>query len=198
MATLRLKELFADNRTYAHENCVSSVARSIAVEMGMDLGDIRTVGTAGRLHDIGKLAVPNRILHKPGSLTHAEFKMIRKHPEAGFGMLRGIVLPEGVSEAIVAHHERSDGSGYPFCLSGKEIPVTARILAVADVAAAMTEPRSYRPALAMDEVFEELIKVPGRYDGVVVDAFRNVVDRGRTAWARRRWTDEPALLRLAS
>jgi len=149
--------------------------------MGLPEKDVTGLYISGLLHDIGKVGVPVEILAKPGRLTDAEMALIRRHPQTSYEVLKVIDFPWPVAEAILQHHERLDGSGYPRGLKGKEIIREARILAVADVVDAMINHRPYRPARSIEEVKEELRKGRGKlYDPEVVDACLKVIEEDQT------------------
>jgi HD-GYP domain-containing protein (c-di-GMP phosphodiesterase class II) len=133
---------------------------------------IESLKIAAILHDVGKIAIPDHILLKPGRLTAEEFAVIRTHSEAGEKILRPILLFDQERRIILHHHERWDGKGYPAGLKGEEIPFLSRILMVADSFDAMTNARPYRPAMNLDYASEELRKNRDlQFDGRVVDAF---------------------------
>lgn len=128
------------------------------------------------MHDIGKISIPGEILSKPGRLSSAEFALIRVHPEAGYDMVRSIDFPWPVSDIVLEHHERLDGSGYPRGLAGDQISHGAMIVAVADVVEAMSSHRPYRPALGVEAALDEIRKNCGRlYHPSVVDACERIV-----------------------
>jgi HD-GYP domain-containing protein (c-di-GMP phosphodiesterase class II) len=138
---------------------------------------VARVRLAGILHDIGKVAVPDAILHKPGKPTEEEWATIRRHPELGAQILEHPSLAD-VRRWVAAHHERPDGKGYPLGLSGTAIPVEARILAVADAYEAMTSDRSYRASIGHEAARAELQRFAGsQFDPAVVEALRTVVGR---------------------
>ena len=160
-----------DPYTAGHQQRVAHLARAIAQEMGLSLGQIEGIRMAGAIHDIGKIAVPAEILSKPGKITETEFGIIKTHPQVGYDILKGIEFPWPVAKIVLQHQERLDGSGYPAGLKGDEIILEARILAVADVVEAMASHRPYRPALGIDRALEEISKNRGiLYDADVVDA----------------------------
>ena len=160
-----------DPYTAGHQQRVTHLARAIASEMGLSLGQIEGIRMAGAIHDIGKIAVPAEILSKPGKITETEFGIIKTHPQVGYDILKGIEFPWPVAKIVLQHQERLDGSGYPAGLKGDEIILEARILAVADVVEAMASHRPYRPALGIDRALEEISKNRGiLYDADVVDA----------------------------
>jgi len=159
-----------DPYTQGHELRVASLAKRLGREMGLPDDTLNGISMAGLLHDIGKLRVPAEILTKPGQLSGAEFALIREHPEQGFEILSHIDFPWPIAEIVHQHHERMDGSGYPLKLSGDEILLPARILAVADVVEAMASHRPYRPALGLDKAMDEITTHPEAFDAAVVAA----------------------------
>jgi diguanylate cyclase (GGDEF)-like protein/putative nucleotidyltransferase with HDIG domain len=140
-----------DQHTHGHTERVRDIATMIAEDMGLGRDEIDAVRTAAMLHDIGKLAVPDYILSKPGQLTEEEMKKIRTHTLVGAAILEPVKFPWPVVPAIRSHHEWLDGSGYPESLANDDIPLGARILAVADVYDALLSHRPYRPAMTVQE-----------------------------------------------
>jgi putative nucleotidyltransferase with HDIG domain len=171
--------------TAQHSERVGALARSIGVEIGVEGVDLEVLHWAGLLHDIGKLAVPEEILTKPGRLTPEEWIQVQRHPAVGSELLRTISSGlEPVAAAVRAHHERWDGSGYPDGLAGEDIPLAGRIVTVADVYDALTHPRAYRrDAYTAAAAIEFLVASVGRqFDRRVVEAFRVVLGiQGATA-----------------
>lgn len=160
-----------------HSETVGRYAEMMAVELGIPQERVARVRLAGILHDIGKVAVPDAILHKPGKPTEEEWATIRRHPELGAQILEHPSLAD-VRRWVAAHHERPDGKGYPLGLSGTAIPVEARILAVADAYEAMTSDRSYRASIGHEAARAELQRFAGsQFDPAVVEALRTVVGR---------------------
>ena len=160
-----------DPYTAGHQQRVANLARAIAVEMGISEDKIEGIKMAGIIHDIGKIAVPAQILTKPGVLTDLEFNLIKTHAQVGYDILKTIDFPWPIAQMVHQHHERMDGSGYPQGLSGKDILLGARILAVADVVEAMASHRPYRPALGIDKALDEISRNRGvLFDPEVVDA----------------------------
>jgi PAS domain S-box-containing protein/putative nucleotidyltransferase with HDIG domain len=154
-----------------HQKRVAQLACEIAGEIDLSEKQIDRLRTSSILHDIGMIYMPTEILTKPAPLTEIERLMIKVHPRVGYEILKGIEFPWPVAEIVLQHHERLDGSGYPKGLSGWDILLPARILAVADVVAAMTAPRPYRPGLGIEMALEELTKNQGiLYDERIVDA----------------------------
>jgi diguanylate cyclase (GGDEF)-like protein/putative nucleotidyltransferase with HDIG domain len=148
-----------DHTTHTHLQRVRTYAVEIAKEIGLSRDEIEALRAAALLHDIGKLAVPEHIINKPGKLTPEEFEKMKVHPIVGAEILDRVAFPYPVAPIVRAHHERWDGSGYPAGLAGPEIPVGARILAVVDCLDALASDRQYRPAIplnrAMDTVREK-------------------------------------------
>lgn len=153
-----------------HQKKVSNLARAIAREMGLTHDMTEGIGIAGVIHDIGEISVPVRVLNKPARLTGMEYSLIKAHPQSGYNILKKAELPYHVAEIVLQHHERLNGSGYPKGLKGIEIFLEARILAVADVAEAITSQRPCRPALGINAALDEIKKNKGiLYDAGVVE-----------------------------
>ena len=160
-----------DPYTAGHQRRVSNLARGIATEMGVSKDQIQGVRMAGVIHDIGKISVPGEILSKPGKISQNELGIIKEHPQVGYNILKTVDFPWPIAQIVLQHHERMDGSGYPNAISGENILLEARILAVADVVEAMASHRPYRPALGIDLALNEISKNRGSsYDSKVVDA----------------------------
>jgi HD-GYP domain-containing protein (c-di-GMP phosphodiesterase class II) len=138
--------------TARHSAGVAEIADGIAATLALDSATRGLLRRAALLHDIGKLGVSNRILDKPGSLTSGEWGSVRRHPRLSLVILRGVPALADVARLAVMHHERLDGSGYPYGMTASELDLPARILQVADVAEALTAERPYRAALPIDEV----------------------------------------------
>ncbi len=156
--------------TAGHQQRVTHLAWAIAKEMGLSEKRIDGIRTAGLIHDLGKICVPAEILGKPGLMTEAEFSVVKTHPEVGYNILKTIDFPCSVAQIVLQHHERMDGSGYPKGLSGREILLEARILAVADVVEAIALHRPYRPALGLQKALQEISQNRGiLYDVEVVN-----------------------------
>ena len=161
-----------DPYTAGHERRVAELCgRPSAQKLGLDTDDLRLLRLAATVHDIGKITVPAEILSKPTRLSEAEFAMIKGHSEAGWELLEPAGLPASVTDAVLQHHERLDGSGYPAGLRDDEIGEFARIVAVADVVEAMSSHRPYRPAIGVEPALEEIEQGRGvRYDERAADA----------------------------
>jgi putative nucleotidyltransferase with HDIG domain len=160
-----------DPYTAGHQRRVAQLACAIAREIRLSPEQIRGIRVLGFLHDIGKIAVPAEILSRPGKISPNEFNIIQMHPETGYDIIKDIEFPWPVARAILEHHERLDGSGYPKGLTDPDISKEAKILAVADVVEAMASHRPYRPGLGIDQALEEISRMKGvLYDPQVVDA----------------------------
>ena len=167
-----------DPYTAGHQRRVAKLAATIAGEMGLPQDQARGIFLAGLIHDVGKIHIPAEILSKPGKLTALEMQFIQTHAQAGYDIIKGVEFPWPIAEAVLQHHERLDGSGYPRGLVAEAVIVEARILAVADVTEAIMAHRPYRPALGLDAALAEIESGKGRlYDPAAVDAcivlFRN-------------------------
>jgi len=160
-----------DLYTADHERRVARLAVALAREMGLSVERAVGICVAAAIHDIGNVYTPDSILNKPERLDQEEMRVARNHAEASYYMLEGLSLPWSVTQIVRQHHERMDGSGYPDGLSGDDILLEARVLAVADVVEAMTSPRPQRSALGIEEALKELSAKRGSlYDPDVVDA----------------------------
>lgn len=169
-----------DSYTRDHSQNVSEWAAALAAEIGVEAGHAELVRTAGLLHDIGKVSVPDHILLKDGRLTADERRTIQGHSAAGERILKGAVSQEMLAW-VRAHHERWDGTGYPDGLVGPDIPLEGRILAVCDAFDAMTSNRAYRQALERAEALDELRSCAGtQFDPALVEAFARVLAAGAT------------------
>jgi hypothetical protein len=171
-----------DYYTRGHSERVSRASVMIARTIGMREDRVQSVRYAGILHDIGKLGVPTRLLHKSGALSEAEYAAIKLHPMRGVEMIRDIEFLHEAYAGIMHHHERLDGLGYPMGLRGEDIPEFARVIAVADAFDSMTSTRSYREARSVEEAVEELRRWAGvQFDERLVEAF--VVALARDGWS---------------
>ncbi len=161
-----------DIYTSGHSQRVTEISVAIARELGMPQESIDKIRLAGLVHDIGKIGIKESVLNKPASLTDEEFEHIKSHCEAGERILTPIVEDEEILKAVRHHHERYDGMGYPDGLRGEQIPLGARILAVADTFDAMTSERPYRAAMSDEAACAEIERCKGtQFDPEVADAF---------------------------
>ena len=173
-----------DNETAGHNERVANLSVRIGRAMGLDNGKLRVLAHAGLLHDIGKLATPDAILHKPGRLTPEEAEIMKSHPTRGLDILAKLGNFKQETAAIMAHHERLDGSGYPYGLKGKEIPIEARVIAVVDTYDAITSDRPYRPARTREVAFAILHKERGvTLDTTCVNAIFQVLAPVERQWS---------------
>ena len=166
---------FRDDDTGQHTRRVGRIAASLAAGLGVSSAEVELINRAAQLHDVGKIGVPDQILLKPGKLTQEEYQIMQRHSSIGAEILAGgrSSLIQTAAEIAHHHHERWDGSGYPAGLSGEEIPIGARVVALADVLDALSHNRPYRGAWPLQEVLEEIYRQAGQhFDPRVVDAFR--------------------------
>ena len=168
-----------DAYTRGHSERVAELSRRIAIVVGLTDDDIAAVGEAGLLHDIGKIGVPERVLHEPGPLSAEDWQAMRRHPVVGAQIVAPFDFFARAAPLIRHHHERWDGSGSPDGLAGQAIPVGARIVAVADVFDALTSTRAYRAAVGRDVALAHLLAEAGRtLDEHVVAACVDVLRLG--------------------
>jgi two-component system, cell cycle response regulator len=161
-----------DAELHRHARAVAALATRVAAALGLDAHARATVACAAELHDLGKVAIPAGILHKPGPLDPEETARLRRHVEIGEAMMREAPALRAAAAVVRASHERWDGAGYPDGLAGAAIPLGARIVAVADAYAAMTAGRPYRAARTAAEALAELRSAAGtQFDPAVVDAW---------------------------
>lgn len=163
-------------REQQHSERVSEYCESIALSLGWDSYKVNKIRVAGKLHDIGKIGISEEILNKEGKLNELEWNIMKQHTIKGASILEGTNEYKDMGIVISAHHERWDGTGYPKGLQGEEIPIMARIIAVADAYDAMTSQRTYKNALSQEEAVAELIKCSGsQFDSSIVFVFVNKV-----------------------
>lgn len=170
---------------YGHVHRVSGVSISIGEVLGLAPIELDRLSTVGVLHDVGKLHVDSNLLSKPSSLADLEVEHMQRHTLFGFAMTADL-FERDVAEAILFHHERYDGSGYPHGRAGDEIPLLARIVAVADAYDAITSERSYQPALPSTYAMNEIRDFSGtQFDPMVVEAFFDAMsDRSKASVPR--------------
>jgi putative nucleotidyltransferase with HDIG domain len=165
-----------DENTKGHNMRVAELAIAIGGNLGLPTNRLRVLARAAMLHDVGKIGIPDAVLNKPGPLDDAEWVTIKRHPELGVEILRRLPTLKHESEIVAAHHERMDGSGYPRGLHGSEIPLEARIVAVADTYDVLISDRPYRRARTRQESITILREESGtRLDGTVVEALLQVL-----------------------
>jgi putative nucleotidyltransferase with HDIG domain len=165
-----------DGRTARHSAAVAAFARDIALECGMSKREADLAHTAGLLHDIGRFALPDRVMERQGTLTEDDWEAIHQHPELGADMLKDLGVYGPVAQIVRAHHERVDGRGYPDRLKGDEIPAIARILAVAEVYDTLTAEDTYRDRMTSFQAITELRRVAGKQlDPAYVEALASLL-----------------------
>ncbi|MDR3600535.1 MAG: transporter substrate-binding domain-containing protein [Desulfosporosinus sp.] len=174
-----IRTLYEKNkREEQHSHRVSTLCQSMGEALGLPEGEVQELKNIGLLHDIGKIAIDEKILNKPGKLTNDEWKEIKRHPEIGYRILSTVSGMAEMAEYVLAHHERWDGLGYPKGLKGEELPLQPRIIAIADAYDAMTSARSYRDALPNEVAIAELQKNAGiQFDPELVTLFIDKVAR---------------------
>jgi len=173
-----------DNATAGHSQRVTRYSVEIAKVMGCAGKELRNLSLGAFLHDFGKIGISDAILLKPGKLTPEEIETMRQHVRIGYDMVSGISFLSGAAQIVLAHQESFDGTGYPRGLVGNQIPLGARIFAVADTLDAMTSVRPYRGALTFQDAREEIIRCSGsQFDPDVVEAFLCIPE---DAWRRMR------------
>lgn len=161
---------------HGHVHRVSNLAVDLGRGLALGDDDLDRLALAGILHDVGKIHMDPGILGKPGPLDQTERELMERHPELGFAMTRNRLDPK-IAEAILYHHERFDGGGYPFGLAGDAIPVLSRIVLVADAFDAMTSKRAYQPALPVDFAVHEIRRNAGsQFDPQVVEIFAGLAE----------------------
>jgi diguanylate cyclase (GGDEF)-like protein/putative nucleotidyltransferase with HDIG domain len=205
MAALHLRTIEAlalaieakDHTTHDHLQRVRVYAVEIAKELGLNEPEVEALRTAALLHDIGKLAVPEHIINKPGRLTPEEFEKMKIHPVVGSEILKHVEFPYPVVPIVRSHHEKWDGSGYPDGLRGTDIPIGARILSAVDCLDALASDRQYRLALPLDQAMEHVARAAGtEFDPRVVDVLkRRYIELERLAQST---SDEPLQPRLST
>jgi putative nucleotidyltransferase with HDIG domain len=179
-----------DKSTARHSAAVARYAHAIAKAAGCSAEELRTVHTAGLLHDIGKFAFPDRLLLSAHRLSEADFQIVREHPEQGARLVRAVQGYEEIADVILAHHERPDGLGYPHGLKGDEIPVLARMISVADVYDVITGRDTYRVPVSRPEAIAELRRVAGsQLEAGFVELFVDILQREETGFTHTEEAD---------
>ena len=175
VATIRAFDAY----TGGHSDRVAHYARAIAAELDLDRWSVETVHRAGYVHDIGKICLPESVLLKPGPLDEEEMALVRLHPAMGARILEGRGGLDPLVPAVLHHHERWDGSGYPDGLAGTDIPLEARIVFLADAYDAMTSDRPYDRQMSVVEAVQEIIRCSGSdFDPTLVKALNAAQEKG--------------------
>lgn len=171
-----------DPYTYGHSKKVNTYAVALAGAIGLSPDEVSKVSTAALLHDIGKIGIPDKVLNKKGKLSGEDWEAIKAHPRLGANIVGNIPQLVPCVNSILHHHERWDGGGYPEGLKDEEIPIEARILAIADSFEAMTSARPYRPALSLEQVVKELRQGAGlQFDPKLVEIFIGIIEASISA-----------------
>jgi putative nucleotidyltransferase with HDIG domain len=166
--------------THGHSIRVSNYAKEIANEMGLIKEEQETIELAGLLHDVGKIGVSEEIINKPGRLTDEEYGEMKKHPSIGADIIEKVKALKSIIPGVRHHQERYDGRGYPDGIKGNEIPLIARILAVADTFDAMTSDRPYRKRFEDEFALSEINKCAGtQFDPIIADAFLKAYEKNK-------------------
>lgn len=168
-----------DHYTFSHSNNVAYYATMLATALGMNEDMIEIIRQAALLHDVGKIGIPEYVLNKPGRLTDEEYEIIKGHVEASIDIIRHLPSLDYVIPAVIGHHERYDGKGYPRRIAGEDIPLTARILCIADSFDAMTSRRCYKKAFPLEVAREKLLLDAGKqFDPELAYKFVECLDNG--------------------
>src|SRR5438445_8804147 len=167
-----------DRETEGHSRRVTAFTIAIARAMGLTAEQIRVIARGAFLHDIGKMAIPDAILNKPGALTPDEVGIMREHSSHGYQIVKKIPFLQEAAEIVYAHQERFDGTGYPRGLKGEQIPLGARMFSVADTLDAITSDRPYRPAQSLTAARAEIERWSGKqFDPQVVKVFLDMDEK---------------------
>ena len=168
-----------DSYTNGHSLRVAKYTRMLALKLGMDEETAQRFYNIALLHDIGKIGIPDEILHKPGKLTESEYDTMKSHTDRGYEILKKVKTQSDISYGAQFHHERFDGKGYPSRLKGERIPIVARIISVADAFDAMSSTRPYRKKLPMEHIIQEIKDCTGtQFDPAVAAAFLELYNEG--------------------
>ena len=168
-----------DKYTNGHSFRVSDYSVALAKRLGWSEAEVNEMRRESLLHDIGKIGIPDAVLNKPGRLDNEEFETIKSHTVIGKNILEGLEDMSGIANVALYHHERYDGKGYPTGLSGSDIPLHARIVAIADAYDAMNSDRIYRPALSRDKIRKEFDRCTGtQFDPELIAVFKEIFDEG--------------------
>ena len=170
-----------DHYTMSHSLLVMDYAQSVARRLGLPKKEQEAIRLAGFLHDVGKIAIPDAILQKPGQLTPEEYETMKLHPLEGAKIIGQITLLRDVLPLVLSHHERLNGTGYPEGLNGDAIPIGAKILAVTDTYSALISGRPYKPALSITESINIMKSLNAQLDPHLVKIFLDDAEKGLTS-----------------
>jgi putative nucleotidyltransferase with HDIG domain len=169
-----------DPYTRGHSGRVAKYSITIAQQLGLGASELEKLRISALLHDVGKIGVDDRVLKKPGALTNEEFELMKQHPTKGANIMRPVAQLKEMLPGIELHHEHVDGCGYPHGLKGAEIPLMARIIAVADTLDAMTTNRPYQSAMDLEFAINRIQSLANtKFDPNVVDALQRAVAAGK-------------------
>ena len=169
-----------DHYTFSHSNNVAYYAMELAKALGMNSDVVEIIRQSALLHDVGKIGIPENILNKKGRLTEEEYEVVKGHVEASIGIIRHLPSLDYVIPAVIGHHERYDGKGYPRKIAGEDIPATARILCIADSFDAITSKRCYKKPASVERAREILLEEAGKqFDPQMVQVFVKCLDEGK-------------------
>ena len=169
-----------DHYTFSHSNNVAYYAMELAKALGMNSDVVEIIRQSALLHDVGKIGIPENILNKKGKLTEEEYEVVKGHVEASIGIIRHLPSLDYVIPAVIGHHERYDGKGYPRKIAGEDIPATARILCIADSFDAITSKRCYKKPASVERAREILLEEAGKqFDPQMVQVFVKCLDEGK-------------------
>jgi putative nucleotidyltransferase with HDIG domain len=168
-----LEKLIAirDSQANSHGQHVSLLSAGLARKVGFPAADMAELENAATIHDVGKITVNEFIINKPGRLTEAEYIMIQQHAALGHKLLEPLGLPKLIMDVILYHHENYDGSGYPYGIAGKKIPLAARIIRITDTYDALVSNRGYRAALTRKKALDTMLAVSQNFDPELLEAF---------------------------
>jgi putative nucleotidyltransferase with HDIG domain len=177
----------ADSYTHGHCERVAENAVAVAIALGLDDHEQKTIRLGAYLHDVGKVKVPHEILNKPGALSPEEFEVIQMHPVWGIELLANVEFPWDIKPIIRWHHEKHSGAGYPDRLRGDEIPLSAQIVGIVDVYDALTTTRAYRPAMTAEAAVGIMTKMRDSWSPAVFEAFMKAIGDAAAdeSWMRR-------------
>ena len=177
MAALAMAVEARDSYSRGHLDRVGNISVHVAQHMGLPPLEVGYLRDAAKIHDVGKIGVPDDILSKPSPLTEQEWKMMKRHPEIGEGIIKQWTSLKPLGDIIRHHHEKLDGTGYPDGLKGDEITLPVRILAISDIYDALTTDRPYRKAMSYEQALETMRGMENKIDQKVVDALIVVIPK---------------------